>query len=203
WDFTGTAPHFPSRSRLGSWPALPHLRDRSGETEVDWILRNSFPLNTTAELSRRLREAGYPLGTANIKEHEAIAATQAAIWYLTNGLALDTQPLNIPVAVRRGPVTTFEFDGQPQLGGYTVWVASDTPVAVRLQKSANSVDWQDVSGSQFTAPAGKGSHRRALGIGSTLSASSHGQRGRGYRFYRLIAKAQTGTPRVGHVGFWL
>ena len=44
---------------------------------------------------------------------------------MTNGLALDTQPLNVPVAVQRGPgpVITFEFDGQPQLGGYSVWTA--------------------------------------------------------------------------------
>ena len=99
-----------------------------------------------------MREAGYPIGPANISEHEAIAATQAAIWYLTNGLALDTRPLNVPVAVHRtrGPVTTFEFDGEPQLGGYSVWTASDTSVVLRLQKSANGVVWQDVSGSLLT-----------------------------------------------------
>jgi TQXA domain-containing protein len=204
-DFTGIAPHIPSRYRLGTWSALPHLRSRNYEAEVDWILRHSFPLITTAELSQRLREAGYPLGWANINEHEAIAATQAAIWYLTNGLALDTQPLNVPVAVRRGPgpVTTFEFDGQPQLGGYSVWNASDTAVTVRLQKSANGVDWLDVSGSQLTTDPAKGRYQRALGVGSTLSASSHGHYGRGYRYYRLVAKAEAGTPRIGPVTFWL
>jgi TQXA domain-containing protein len=204
-DFTGIAPHIPSRYRLDTWSALPHLRSRDYEAEVDWILRHSFPLITTAELSQRLREAGYPLGTANINEHEAIAATQAAIWYLTNGLALDIQPLNVPVAVRRGPgpVTTFEFDGEPQLGGYSVWNASDTAVTVRLQKSADGVDWLDVSGSQLITDAAKGRYQRALGVGSTLSASSHGHRGRGYRYYRLIAKAEAGTPRIGPVTFWL
>ncbi len=62
------------------------------------------------------------LGLANISEHEAIAATQAAIWHLTNRMALDTRPLNVPVAVHRaaGPVITFEFEGEPQLGGYSV-----------------------------------------------------------------------------------
>src|SRR6201996_9593654 len=144
-NFSGIAPHIPARYRLGTWSALPHLSDRDYEAEVDWILRHSFPMTSTAEVSQRLREAGYPLGSANINDHEAIAATQAAIWYLTNGLALDTQPLNVPVAVRRGPgpVTTFEFDGQPQLGGYSVWNASDTAVTVRLQKSTNGVDWLD------------------------------------------------------------
>jgi TQXA domain-containing protein len=212
-DFTGIAPHLPSRYRVGTWSALPHLQDPdprgshlqalAREAQVDWILRHSFPVISTAELSEQLRAAGYPLGTANVSEHEAIAATQAAIWYLTNGLVLDTQPLNVPITIRRhtGPVITFEFDGEPQLGGYSVW--TDGAVTLRLQKSANGVDWQDVSGSRLTTKPTKGRYRRTLGVGSTMSTSSHGHRGRGYRFYRLVVTAQTGTPRIGHVGFWL
>jgi TQXA domain-containing protein len=207
-DFTGISPHLPSRYRLGTWSALPHLRGRGREAQIGWILRHSFPLTTTAELSRQLRAAGYPLGAANISEHEAIAATQAAIWYFTNGLALDTQPLNVPVTVKRGPgpVITYEFDGHPQLGGYSVWTTSDDPVSLRLQKSANGVDWHDVSGSQLITDPGDsvgGRYQRALGVGSTLSSSSHGRRGRGFRFYRLITAAQDGAPGIGHVAFWL
>jgi TQXA domain-containing protein len=204
-DFAGVAPRHPSRYQPGTWSDLPHLRASGKEAEVDWILRNSFPLLPAAELSRRVREAGYPIGPANISEHEAIAATQAAIWYLTNGLALDTRPLNVPVAVHRasGPVTTFEFDGEPQLGGYSVWTASDTEVAVRLQKSANGVVWQDVSGSLLTVGGQQGRYERTLGEGSTLSTSSHGRGGRGYRYYRLIATSKTGTPAVERVSFWL
>jgi len=207
-DFTGIAPHLPSRYRLGTWSALPHLRGRGREAQIGWILRHSFPITTTAELSRRLRAAGYPLGAANISEHEAIAATQAAIWYFTNGMALDTQPLNVPVTVKRGPgpVITFEFDGQPQLGGYSVWTTSADPVSLRLQKSANGVEWHDVSGSQLTTdPANSvsGRYQRALGVGSTVSSSSHGRRGRGFRFYRLITGTQNAAPRIGHVAFWL
>ena len=204
-DFTGIAPNHPSRYRLDAWSALPHLRERACEAEVDWILRHSFPMLTTTELSRRLREAGYPLGPANISEHEAIAGTQAAIWYLTNGLALDNQPLNVPIAVHGvpGPVITFEFDGEPQLGGYSVRAASDTAVTFTLQKSANSVVWQDISGSQLTVAGGNGQHHRTLGVGSTLSASSFGRAGRGYRYYRLITTTEGGTPTVDHVGFWL
>jgi TQXA domain-containing protein len=204
-DFTGIAPHLPSRYQLGTWSAVPHLRGRAREAQIGWILRNSFPIITTAELSRQLRAAGYALGAANISDHEAIAATQAAIWYFTNGLALDIQPLNVPVAVRRGPgpVITYEFDGQPQLGGYSVWTTSDDPVSLRLQKSANGVDWHDVSGSQLITDPAKGRYQRALGVGSTLSSSSHGRSGRGFRFYRLIVTAPHGAPGIGHVGFWL
>jgi TQXA domain-containing protein len=205
-DFTGIAPHHPSRYRLGTWSALPHLRTRACEAEVDWILRHSFPMRPTAELSQQLRQAGYPLGPANISEHEAIAGTQAAIWYLTNGLALDTRPLNEPITVHRapGPIISFEFDGQPQLGGYSVHTASDAAeaaVTVKLQKSANGLDWQDISGSQLTT--GTGRYQRTLGVGSTLSAASHGRAGRGYRYYRLIATTDTATLRIDRVGFWL
>lgn len=204
-DFTGVAPHNPSRYRLEAWSALPHLRNRGGEAEVDWILRNSFPMLSTADLSERLRAAGYPLGPANISEHQAIAATQAAIWHFTNGLALDTRPLNVPTAVRRGPgpVVTFEFDGQPQLGGYSVWSESDAAVGLKLQKSTDGVAWQDVSGSRLTADAGRGGYRRALGVGSTMSASSHGGGGRGYRYYRLVATTDAATAAIGDVRFWL
>ena len=204
-DFTGVSPRHPSRYQPGTWSELPHLRASGKEAEVDWILRHSYPLLPTAELSRRVREAGYPIGPANISEHEAIAATQAAIWFLTNGLALDTGPLNVPVAVHRarGPVITFEFDGEPQLGGYSVWIASDTSVVLRLQKSSNGVVWHDVSGSLLTTGPDAGRYERTLGEGSTLSTSSHGRGGRGYRYYRLIATSDTGTPKIEHVNFWL
>jgi TQXA domain-containing protein len=204
-DFAGIAPHHPSRYQPGSWSELPHLLASGREAEVDWILRNSFPMRPLAELSRRMRAAGYPMGSANISEHEAIAATQAAIWYLANGLALDTRPLNVPVAVHRaaGPVITFEFDGEPQLGGYSVRTGADTAVLLKLQKSADGVAWQDVSGSLLTTGAREGRYQRTLGEGSTLSASSHSRGGRGYRYYRLIATSKTGRPRIEHVSFWL
>ena len=204
-DFTGIAPNHPSRYRLGTWSALPHLRASACEAEVDWILRHSYPMRTTTELSRQLREAGYPLGPANVIEHEAIAGTQAAIWYLTNGLALDNRPLDEPVAVCHapGPVITFEFDGEPQLGGYALRVASQTAARLTLQKSANGHVWHDISGSLLTVGAGTGRYQRTLGVGSTLSASSFGRGGRGYRYYRLIGTAESGTPRVDHVRFSL
>ena len=121
-DFTGVSPRHPSRYQPGTWSELPHLSRvwQRGRGRLDpAALLSPY---TTPELSRRVREAGYPIGPANIDEHEAIAATQAAIWFLTNGLALDTGPLNVPDAVHRarGPVITVEFDGEPQLGGYSV-----------------------------------------------------------------------------------
>jgi TQXA domain-containing protein len=205
-DFTGVAPHHPSRYRLATWSALPHLQSRGCEAEVDWILRNSFPMRSTAELSQHLRQAGYPLGPGNIGEHEAIAATQAAIWHFTNDLNLDSRALNVPIAIRpaaRGRVITFEFDGEPQLGGYSARVASDASVGLKLQKSADGVVWHDISGSELAVDAGNGRHQRTLGVGSTLSASSHGRLGRGYRYYRLVATTDAANPVIDRVRFWL
>ncbi len=205
-DFTGVSPRHPSRYQLGDLVgAVPPARvGQRGRSRLDpaTLLSRCCP---TAELSRRLREAGYPIGPANISEHEAIAATQAAIWYLTNGLALDTRPLNVPIAVHRtrGSVTTFEFDGEPQLGGYSVWSGSDITAVLRLQKSSNGVVWHDVSGSLLTTGTNPGRYQRTLGEGSTLSTSSHGRGGRGYRYYRLIVTSETGTPKIEHVSFWL
>ncbi|WP_205873720.1 thioester domain-containing protein [Mycobacterium camsae] len=203
-DFAGIAPHHPSPYRLGTWAALPHLRTRGCEAEVEWILRHSFPMRSTVELSRRLREAGYPLGASNISEHEAIAGTQAAIWHFTNGLALDTRPLHAPTAVHHGNGSlTFEFDRQPQLGGYALWSSSETPFDVRLQKSADGVTWQDVSGSRLPIDTGRGRYQRALGVGSTVSSSSHGRGSKGYRYYRLLTSAPESAAAIDHVDFWL
>ena len=202
-DFTGHAPTRPSHYRAANWAAVPHLRTRAHEAEVGWILRNSFPALTTAELSRRLRSAGYPLGPANIAEHEAIAATQAAIWRFTNDLELDDRPRNVPVAETRGAEgIVFEFDDEPELGGYTVELVSSTAVTLLLQKSADGVAWRDVTASGLNVQAGRGIHRKALGVGSTVAQSRHGRRGHGYRYYRLVVLGDAAVV-VGAVRFWL
>lgn len=202
-DFTGIAPSRPSRYEVDTWSAVPNLRihgDRDLEVQVDWILRNSVPRLTAAELSRKLRSAGVALGLGNISEHEAIAGTQAAIWHLTNGLELDTRPLNEPIDVRRGPDgITVEFDGAPQLGGYTVEVVARDEATVTLHKSVDGQAWREVASSRLTA-RGTGDHRKRLGVGATVSAHRHGRAGEGHRFYRVTVD---GHATLGDVGFWL
>ncbi|MET0451231.1 MAG: thioester domain-containing protein [Mycobacterium sp.] len=198
-DFGGIAPTRPSHYRAAGWTAVANIGARAHEPEVDWILRNSFPTIRPAELSNRLRAAGYPLGPANIAEHEAIAATQAAIWYFTNGMELDRRPRNVPAAVRRRPDSVvFEFDGAHPLGGYTVDVRSGRAVGLRLQKSVDGSNWRDVTSSTLTT-AGPGTYRKALGAGSTLSRHTAGKAAQGYRYYRLL----TNGARLGEVTFWL
>ncbi|MUL45738.1 TQXA domain-containing protein [Mycobacterium sp. CBMA293] len=189
-DFQGIAPTRPSHYRPANWSAVPNEAARAVEAEVDWIIRNSFPTLGTVELSRRVRAAGYLAGDAHLAEHEAIAATQAAIWHFTNGLRLDNRPLNVPVAVTAEPgAITYEFDGEPQLGSYTVELVSDAAVSLALQKSADGAQWRDVAASSLNVGAGFGRHRRTLGVGATASDSRPGQQHRGYRFYRLLVLA--------------
>jgi TQXA domain-containing protein len=200
-DFAGVSPTTPSRYQVETWSAVPNVRAHAVEAEVDWILRNSFPHLKTGVLSRKLRAAGYPLGLANISEHEAIAGTQAAIWFFTNGLELDNRRRNVPNrVVRTADGVVAEFDDEPELGGYTIDIAAEGDTTVVLQKSIDGVRWRDVAASTLTVGAGRRAHRKSLGVGATVSASGPGRAGRGHRFYRL---AVTGAATIGEIGFWL
>ena len=96
-DFGGLSPRRLAHYREASWRQAPAAAHR-WHTQLTRLLADSYPVVSTAELTTRLRGHGYPVGPAEIRPHEAIAATQAAIWHLTNGLELDTQPLDIPIA---------------------------------------------------------------------------------------------------------
>ncbi|MGB8405085.1 MAG: thioester domain-containing protein [Mycobacterium sp.] len=197
-DFSATAPTRPAPYRPSAWSAVSNPAARDHESEVGWILRNSFPTVSTAELSTRLRAAGMSTDQANLAEHEAIAATQAAIWFFTNGLELDNRPLHVPArtAVQSGSIT-FEFDGAPQLGGYHVAVSSGAKATVSLQKSTDGLVWRDVAGSALEV-RGAGLYRKTLGVGATTSHTQSGGVGVGYRFYRMV-----GAADLGEVTFWL
>ena len=200
-DFTGVAPTRPSRYAADTWAAVPHLQARAHEAEVDWILRNSYPSLSTTTLSARLRAAGYPLGRRNIAEHEAIAGTQAAIWFLSNGLELDTRARNVPTRVSRDATgVTVEFDGERQLAGYTATVSTAGGATLSLQKSADGQEWEDVAASMVTVGLGGGEVTRSLGVGSTLSHSRFGRHGGGHSHYRLLV---SGGEILGEVSFRL
>ena len=62
--------------------------------------------------------------------------------------------------------------------------------------------WRDVTASGLNVQAGSGTHRKALGVGSTVAQSRHGRRGQGYHYYRLVVLGDA-TVVVGAVRFWL
>ncbi|RWA16267.1 hypothetical protein MBRU_09160 [Mycolicibacterium brumae DSM 44177] len=200
-DFSGIAPLRPSRYDVESFAELPNARARAFEVEIDWMLRNSYPSLGAAELSRRLRAAGRPLGAGHISEHEAIAATQAAIWHFTNGLDLDTRPRNEPEQiVRDHRGVTVRFADELELDGYEVELVAAGPVTLRLHKSADGQDWQEVAASALTTTeAGAGVRRKALGVGATVS-HGHGHTRRGHRYYRVSVD---GAASIGEVRFSL
>lgn len=200
-DFAGVAPTRPSRYDADTWESVPHLKTRAHEAEVDWILRNSYPTRSTTQLSARLRAAGYRLGTRNISEHEAIAGTQAAIWHLTNGLELDTRPLNVPTGTTRLPgVVAVEFDDDRQLAAYSATVSTATGSVLTLQKSIDGDEWEDVAASAVGVPAGGAAVTRNLGVGSTVSHSRYGRPCGGHRHYRLVVD---GAAEIEDVTFQL
>ncbi|OHT83103.1 thioester domain-containing protein [Mycobacteroides saopaulense] len=201
-DIAGIAPNLPSGYAVADWLSVANLRARTRESQVAWILANSFPALSTAQLSRRLRAAGY-LGAANIKDHEAIAGTQAAIWFLTNGVELDTAARNVPSATRKSPsFIEFEFNERPQLGGLAVRTgAEQRPADVRLHASIDGSMWREVSSSELSFAAGEARYVKALGVGATVAETRHGGSNLGYRFYRLYV--QGGTAAIEDVEFWL
>jgi hypothetical protein len=109
----------------------------------------------------------------------------------------------VPVTEHRAAdAIFFAFDGEPELGGYSVELASRTAVSLMLQKSVDGHSWLDVTASGLNVEAGKGIHRKTLGVGSTVSRSRHGRRGEGFRYYRLVILADAAVV-IGTVRFWL
>ncbi len=106
-DVNGVSPRQLSHYREVAWTDAPIRPAEMWQAEITAILASSYPQVGTAELTRRLRVSGYPVGFGELREHEAIAATQAAIWRLTNGLELDTRAIDEPV---RG---TFRIGAHP------------------------------------------------------------------------------------------
>lgn len=145
-DFAGTSPRQLCHYREADWQSAARRSAVLWREEITRVLALGYPATGVADLTGRLRSAGYPVGTGTIREHEAIAATQAAIWHLTNGLRLDTTPREIPlratsrlVGFRSRDLTCLpseplawhtslpagqvahldlEFAGEPQLGSF-------------------------------------------------------------------------------------
>ncbi|MFC3995165.1 Cys-Gln thioester bond-forming surface protein [Nocardiopsis sediminis] len=63
------------------WANYPGQGDFSEPAKVHWILQNSFPALSVAELA----EAS---GVEGLNDRQALAGTQAAIWHFSNGIEL-------------------------------------------------------------------------------------------------------------------
>lgn len=219
-DVDGAAPRGVAHYTVTQWAEARELEGSA--PDVATILRASYPAVGLAELSARVRHDGHPLGTANLRAHEAIAATQAALWHVTNGVDLDTRPVAAPVAI------TVRQDGQPQaamvsperpawmgavtrdrgvqlqltladrlqLGSYSVVFASRSQlggVRVHLERSSDGSTWTPVPSSTVTAVDDAHVHKM-LGVGATLA---DGQ-GHGYAHYRVVITTE--SPIESRIG---
>ncbi|MGV1008435.1 MAG: TQXA domain-containing protein [Dermatophilaceae bacterium] len=218
-DLNGEAPRQVAHYTGTPWGQARELTCRAADVAA--ILRASYPALGLAELSARVRADGHPLGAANLQAHEAIAATQAALWHVTNGVALDTRAVAAPVAM------AVWQDGQPQpvrlsperpawmgtvardravrlqltlatalqLGSYSVVLAEGSPLAglrVHLERSSDGSAWAPVSSSTIH-PTDPHVHK-VLGVGATLSDG----RGLGYAHYRIVVTTESPAPaRLG------
>ncbi|HNP56855.1 MAG TPA: TQXA domain-containing protein [Gordonia sp. (in: high G+C Gram-positive bacteria)] len=206
-DFNGMVTDSPTVYRPHSWDEVTGAyAARFRSAAISALLAQSYPHVGLAELSSRLRAAGYPLNCGNLREHQAIAATQAAIWRLTNNLSLDTAPVDVPIGVTTitsdgGTVVEVEFAEPVVLGGFALVLGSDLPAdrfAVRLLKPTGH-GWATVGGSTFTTND-RGQHQRRLGEAATISEAPRGSGPVGYRTYRIEVSG-AGRVTVGDLRF--
>lgn len=219
-DLQGAAPRGTAHYTVTPWAEADPLKDCA--PEVTAILRASYPAVGLGELSARMRNDGYPLGRGNLQAHEAIAATQAALWHVTNDVDLDTRPVAAPVsvAVQRdgdteavpvaperpawvGGITRdsgvrlhVNMAERVQLGSYSVVFASRSHldgVRVQLERSPDGRAWTPVPSSAVCA-TGEHEVHKVLGVGATLA---DGQ-GRGYAHYRVVIT--TDSPTESRIG---
>ncbi|GED99430.1 TQXA domain-containing protein [Gordonia crocea] len=206
-DFNGMVTDSPTVYRPRAWDRVTGVHAaRFRASAISTVLHESYPVVGLRVLSDRLRAAGYALGAANLREHEAIAATQAAIWRLTNNLELDTVARDEPVEVRvvdeaEGSLIEVAFADDVVLGGFSVGIGSDSPAdrfAVRLLKPT-ARGWVTVAGSVFETDV-HGTHARTLGEAATIRATGPAASRVGHRRYRLDVSA-AGRVRLDDLRF--
>lgn len=208
-DFDGKVAATPVTYRAAG-PAHPHVAS---------LVAASYPRVDLATLTARVRAAGHAIGAANIRDDEAIAATQAAIWHLTNGLHLHTTPRNTPVSVRaraggdavaalrsshgitldagvvegRPLNVDVDFAHRPVLASVSLDLDSSGPSDdLRLELfKATATGWAPVRGVRYTPTDGPQTLR--LPPLATVSDSRHGV-SQGHRRYRVAVSSASSEP---------
>lgn len=224
-DFHGTYPQGTATYREASWTSAANARLSPMRDAIDWILRHSYPRISLETLTASLRAAGHSLGPGYLQQHEAIAATQAALWHFTNDLGLDTAPLDAPISVdlthaderltsRINPAQ-IRWNGQ-LLPGDSVAVEAEmlqpvslaafavtfgeatTPgVTVHLERSADGRTWAPVPAAVLEHGEAPAPviRERRIGLGAAVSRITKGTPV-GYRHYRLVVTAPRDEPGV-------
>lgn len=196
-DFTGASPRQIAHYAPSTWPAAHPASERTHERAVARILAVSYPFVPLSKVRARLAAEGFA-GAAELRPHEAIAATQAAIWHLTNDLHLDTREIAAPAKQSRRhradqSTITLTLTQPLELRSYEVTVVSPGPVTVRLERSTDGRTWEPVATSVVRAADG-GTLAKPLGVGVTVSHTDNA-RTVGFQHYRCVAQPE-GDHRV-------
>lgn len=195
-DFAGRSPRQIAHYAPSAWPTAHPQSQRTHERAIARILSISYPFVPLAKVRARLAAEGVA-GAAELRPHEAIAATQAAIWHITNDLHLDTREIAAPVKQssrhRAGRSTVSLTVGQPlELRSYAVTVRSDGPVTVHLERSPDGRTWQRVATSTVRS-SGTETVCKSLGVGVTVSHTVNA-RTVGFLHYRCVAETDGAQP---------
>ncbi|MGB4779342.1 thioester domain-containing protein [Microbacterium sp.] len=204
--------------RVRPWAEAPTSILRRQEAAIVWLLANSYPTIDTATLSAQLRASGHAIGAGDISLHDAIAATQAALWTVTSGLRPHRGAAG-PIAelsraaasrlLRVGPgapaVLPVELPAEAVVRGYRVDLRDADlfggdlhDIQVHLEQSENGERWLPVPSSRVLATEGR-QHadtclllRKGIGVGATV-ASVRGGRQVGYAHYRIVVSSRRTT----------
>lgn len=214
-DQDGRSPARLARYEYSVFDDVGNPRARQFELRISRIVAGSYPVVSLAQLSDILRTHRYPLDGVNLREHEAIAATQAAIWHYTNDSHLDTHPSHEWLEID-------QTDGDPRLGFRTIPLSGaaacipmefEQPIELRryeiairgkhdgvsvwLEKSTDGSHWRKVSTSLIemsnedsAAEADANPwYRKNLGHATTLTRTQSSGRPQGHRYYRVVLAA--------------
>lgn len=201
------------------WSDGTHTTGADTAAPVTWVLQNSAPQLSLAELTSQVNASQSPSAiTGNIKNYDAYAATQAAIWHYTDGKDLDTTRYADPTAATdsddapavglltgdgwtapaAGPVSIdFDFPAKLELSSYTVTRsdAASAPAGWRLQRLTADGTYQDVS---TTAVKSTDTRYFADGTQTSVNVGASATYG-GYTRYRLVIDGATDPSLPVHV----
>jgi TQXA domain-containing protein len=93
------------------WDNFPNEESSFSENsdKINFVLANGFPVRSTAELTRTLKNEGVSLNDGSLSVQEAVAATQAAVWSFSDDADLDRED-PVPGDARAGQDVLALFD---------------------------------------------------------------------------------------------
>jgi TQXA domain-containing protein len=122
-----------------AWANFPDGASAFNENaeKINSVLANGFPVRSTAQIARTLRDQGVALNDGSLSIQEAVAGTQAAIWKFSDNADLD----------REEPVPGDARAGQDVLAVFDLLTGPDnTGIGEESDEAALNVDPRELTG---------------------------------------------------------